>query len=102
MSTILMADIIGKFALPCMTPGDYYVADPSAPLEYGCHVAVRVGGRWFADAKLITRRPDMAGTLTVEVAGLVQRRLDRSSVARVVGHYQRVPWRDEPRAGPTA
>jgi hypothetical protein len=89
-----------RFALACMEPGDDYIADRTAPLEHGCHVGVRVGGRWFADATLRTRRPDTARTLTVKVAGLVHRGLDRSSVVRIVGRYQRIPWRDEPSAGP--
>jgi hypothetical protein len=89
--------IIGNsFAVTCGKPGDYYVADPAAPLKHGCHVVVQVApGRWYTEGTLRTKHPTRSKTLSVEMErGHIERRVERTRVARVVGRFQAVdtPW----------
>jgi len=90
--------ILEPFAVRCGNPGDYYVADPAAPLEHGCSVVVRIAPkRWQTEGKLHTKRPARAKTLAVEFEGWsIQRGLERSSVVRVVGRFTAAKWLRDP------
>src|SRR5262245_6184116 len=82
--------IIGeRFAVTCGKPGDYYLADPAAPLKHGCRVVVHVTpGRWNTQATLRTKHPTRAKTLSVEMkGGHIESGVERSRVASVVGHF---------------
>jgi hypothetical protein len=76
--------------------GSYVVADPQAPLVYGCPCVLQTDPGLWLKATVVTKHPMRAKVLRINTGSGTVRVRTRSSVARIVGEFVGTRWREQP------